>query len=362
MNGDLNSILYLLMIFILTIFTLLLLHIGKHTKSNIYLAIYFISQILGILSFFISPTSKTSNLFYSITQAICYTWGALFYLFISSLLNPKFKLRRISVFHFIPALVVFIILVFHFNSIFKQTFISINSNLFIILSYLFNILIIGYNIAIIYKYFKSSLKEKGVNKPTYKNASTIWIKISVFGFIVSCFVVQIHNIHILESLHLNYIGNVIFLAYFSVLLYVAILNRTITDKIEIVEKYKRSSLKSSISNEILEQIENCMLEDRLYTNPDLSLRNLAVILNIQEKYISEVINKLKGENFSEFVNSYRVSYAMRLLEKDENKDKTMLYILYEAGFNSKTTFNTTFKKVVGCTPIDYKNRFLECDI
>jgi AraC-like DNA-binding protein len=94
----------------------------------------------------------------------------------------------------------------------------------------------------------------------------------------------------------------------------------------------------------------------IYLNPELSLRNLSIALNIQEKYISEAINKLKGQKFSKFITNYRVLYSSELLKKPKNQDKTMLYILFESGFNSKTTFNNSFKKIVGCTPFEYKKK------
>jgi AraC-like DNA-binding protein len=360
MDSELNTIICWLMIFILTLFTILLLHIGRHTKSNIYLAIYFISQIIGILSVFIYPSNKLVFIIYYICQSVCYAWGGLFYLFISSLFEPRFKFKFKTVLHFIPAILVFIILIFYFKRIsikyFDQPLNWLYNNLSPALSYFFNLLIIGYNIAIIYKYYRYFLKGKSANS---KITSTIWVKISVFGFTISCFIVQIHRMHLLPSLNTFLLGNAAFLVYFCVLLYVAIINRTLTDKIEIAEKYKNSSLSSGISNEIMERIQKCMEEDKTYIDPELSLRNLAAILNIQEKYISEVINKLKRQNFSDYVNSYRISYAKSLLKNPENKDKTMLYVLFESGFNSKTTFNNSFKKIVGCTPLEYKKSCLD---
>ena len=338
------------MIFVLTLFTLLLVHIGRHTKSNIYLAIYFISQLVGISSFFFGPTK---NLLLIICQSICFAWGALFYLFISSLFLPGYKFKVIHVLHFLPVIFAFILLLGQTDIIFKSHYLYDHKWIFLnrgfILNTLFSSLIIGYNIAIIYKYYL--FYKKGNNL----NASTIWIRVSVFGFTISCFIVQFGKIHIFQTLNWVNIGNIAFLIYFSILLYVAIVNRTITDKLGTIEKYKKSSLNNNISNEILVLIETYMQNEKPYLDPEFCLRNLSDTLKIQEKYISEVINRLRNLNFSEFVNSYRISYAMELLRKPENKNKTMLFILFESGFNSKTTFNNCFKKIVSCTPLEYKN-------
>jgi AraC-like DNA-binding protein len=350
-----NTVVTILMIFVLTIFSLLLLHIGRHTKSNVYLAVYFISQIVGILTYLFTPSS---HILFLLGKSIYYAWGALFYLFISALLNPGFHFKGKTVLHFIPAALVFILLVNQSNNIFLKfnahQFLWLSKNMNSALNVFFNILIIGYNIAIIYKYYLYSVKAKSTTAFGKINTTSIWIKFSVFGFFISCFVVQLGNTHFFQSINWFIVGMGTFLIYFTILLYIAIINRTITDKIGIVEKYKKSSLNINMSNEIIDQIEIQMQEKKMYLNPELSLKNLSVALNIQEKYISEAINKLKGQNFSEFVNNYRVSYSMQLLKNPENKDKTMLYILFESGFNSKTTFNNSFKKIVGCTPLEFK--------
>lgn len=345
------------MIFVLSMFTLLLFHVGRHTKSNIYLAFYFISQIAGVIPFLFKPSG---HLLFILGQSISYAWGALFYLFISTLFKPSFNFQGKTVLHFIPALFVFVLLIIQSNSAFvnfnSQLFVWIHKNLNNILKEFFKFLIITYNIAIIYKYFKYSKGVKSHKDFTNKNASSIWIKFCVFGFSISCFIVQFANTYINHSVNWFLVGMVTFLIYFTILLYVAIINRTIIDKTGVVEKYKKSSLNYSNSFEIMEQIEIQMQQNKLYLDPELSLRNLSAALNIQEKYISEVINKLKGQNFSEFVNNYRVANAMDLLKNPENNSKTMLYILFESGFNSKTTFNNSFKKIVGCTPLEYKRK------
>jgi len=68
--------------------------------------------------------------------------------------------------------------------------------------------------------------------------------------------------------------------------------------------------------------------------------------------LSQIINESKNINFYDYVNSYRISEAKDLLSS--NCDKTILEILYEVGFNSKSAFNTAFKKFTSVTPSKYK--------
>ncbi len=339
----------ILIIFVLTSFTILLLHIGRHTKSNMFLAAYFISQIAVEFCYLITP----GGMLFLLLTSFCFSWGQLYYLFVVSLIIPEFKFRAKTLFHFIPSLLAFIFLVGkHFN-----VFENYNDHLFTciqkstdnLLNILFNILILGYSIAAIFMYIIHFSKIKTLS------SSKRWINFAVFGFLISSFIARMINFMHIQSDHKFLFGNFIFLIFFCILFYIAIVFRTITDKLSTIEKYKNSTLNSSVSNEILERLEFYMKQKAAYLNPELSLKNLSTALNIQEKYISEVINKLKGMNFSEYINFYRISYAMNLLKDPENKDKTMLYILFESGFNSKTTFNIRFKQVVGCTPLEYKN-------
>ncbi|WP_276965984.1 helix-turn-helix domain-containing protein [Chryseobacterium sp.] len=77
-------------------------------------------------------------------------------------------------------------------------------------------------------------------------------------------------------------------------------------------------------------------------------------IEIPVRELSLLINHQLGQHFYDFVNTYRIENAMNML-KDETKSKvTILEILYEVGFNSKSSFNTAFKKHTGTTPTLYR--------
>jgi AraC-like DNA-binding protein len=72
--------------------------------------------------------------------------------------------------------------------------------------------------------------------------------------------------------------------------------------------------------------------------------------------MSYLINSGFGENFFQFINKYRVERAKELLNIDKLSKYSILGIAFESGFNSKTTFNTTFKKFTNQTPSEYLKR------
>jgi adenylate cyclase len=85
-----------------------------------------------------------------------------------------------------------------------------------------------------------------------------------------------------------------------------------------------------------------------YLNPDLSLRDLANQIDIHPNHLSWILNQSIGKNFNEFINQYRIE-AFKAKAK-ENENLTIEGLAYESGFNSKTVFNTYFKRETGLTP------------
>ena len=105
-----------------------------------------------------------------------------------------------------------------------------------------------------------------------------------------------------------------------------------------------------------EKVESIMLEDKLYRNPGLTLSELAQKVGTNRHSLSKVINDGLGMNFNDFVNSYRVS-EFKILALDENyKNHTLLAIAHIVGFNSKSAFNRSFKKLEQCTPREFLKR------
>ena len=96
-----------------------------------------------------------------------------------------------------------------------------------------------------------------------------------------------------------------------------------------------------------------MTDYKLYLNPDLSLKDLASYLELPTNYVSQLLNQGFNKNFSEYVNTFRVNEFKERALLEENKDLTIMAVAYDSGFNSKTVFNTFFKKIEGITPNTY---------
>jgi AraC-like DNA-binding protein len=93
--------------------------------------------------------------------------------------------------------------------------------------------------------------------------------------------------------------------------------------------------------------------ERLYENPRLALTDIAEKLQTNPTMVSRVVNHCFDMNFNDFVNNYRVEAVKLMLSQNLHQKHTLLGIAYDAGFNSKTTFNRVFKKNTGLSPKEY---------
>jgi len=141
------------------------------------------------------------------------------------------------------------------------------------------------------------------------------------------------------------------------------LEKEIRDAAEIEaskkDKKKNQLVKSQTDNrseQIVSRIMEKMQNEKLFQETELTLQNLANSIGFPSYQVSQAINDRMNKNFYDLVNGCRVEEAKRLLLDPKNKNFTILSIGFEAGFNSKTTFNTIFKKFTGLTPTEFKDK------
>jgi AraC-like DNA-binding protein len=123
-------------------------------------------------------------------------------------------------------------------------------------------------------------------------------------------------------------------------------------------KYGRATVTDEDSNLYLEKLHQYMSNEKPYLSSTLTLKELAERLEINPRVLSRIINEKKGQNFFDFINNYRIDEAKMILSNPSKRKVTILEILYGVGFNSKSVFNTTFKKYTGFTPTEYRKKYL----
>ena len=122
------------------------------------------------------------------------------------------------------------------------------------------------------------------------------------------------------------------------------------------KKYEGSLLSEKQLDQLEQRLQILMQTQQPFLDEKLNRSKLAAQLNIHPKDLSRLINERYQLNYFDFINSYRVKEFQRLLQLEEYQHLSLLGIAFEAGFNSKTTFNTAFKKQTGMTPAEFQKR------
>jgi putative ABC transport system permease protein len=119
-----------------------------------------------------------------------------------------------------------------------------------------------------------------------------------------------------------------------------------------------AAAKPSLPSELREKgswLKKAMETNRYYRDPELSLSSLAEKLDLTTHDLSRLLNTALKKSFNDFINEYRVREVAGKIQNTANDHITLLGIAYESGFNSKTTFNRTFRQLTGKSPAEYKN-------
>lgn len=132
----------------------------------------------------------------------------------------------------------------------------------------------------------------------------------------------------------------------------------------ITEPIELKRLSDEQISELSAKLDDLMINDKIFLENEINLATVAGKLGISIHDTSFLINEVTGDNFYNFINRFRVEEAKELLTSDKSDKLNMLGIAFESGFNSKTTFNTSFKKIVGISPSEYakQNKISDKDV
>ncbi|HRG27761.1 MAG TPA: helix-turn-helix domain-containing protein [Chitinophagales bacterium] len=130
---------------------------------------------------------------------------------------------------------------------------------------------------------------------------------------------------------------------------------TLTTSESGYKKYKNSSLKAETALALKTRLLELMHTEKWYCDNTLKIQDLAVKLEVSTHHLSQVINELCGQTWSDFIMEFRIEAAKQLLA-DPNYGDKILAIAFDCGFNNKATFNAAFKKMTGLSPSSYRKQ------
>ncbi|MCA0893976.1 helix-turn-helix domain-containing protein [Microbulbifer agarilyticus] len=205
-------------------------------------------------------------------------------------------------------------------------------------------------------------------KSTHSNVEKVdvtWIRTLVFGFLVVMVMEAALGIAKMFSLYQPYdlivFEKIGLTGYYTLFVLVNLLVFTGVryfanfESVREPEKPRKPAAEQVCNPALAEEIDKKMHAEKLYLQPDVTIDLLAEGLEIPPRDLSMIINRHFEVNFYEFINRYRIEEAMRLLRSADGQGKTITDIYLEVGFNSKSVFNTFFKKAAGMTPSQYRS-------
>lgn len=123
---------------------------------------------------------------------------------------------------------------------------------------------------------------------------------------------------------------------------------------DMTDTSKPAKISSIEEDKKVQKVKSYMASEKPFLEPSLTIQQLAHQIQLPTKELSVLINHKMGQHFFDFVNEFRIAEAKTILTDSNKKELTVLEILYEVGFNSKSSFNTAFKKYTGTTPTLYR--------
>ncbi|WP_106915378.1 helix-turn-helix domain-containing protein [Chryseobacterium aurantiacum] len=296
----------------------------------------------------------------------------LFYLYVNAVCYSDFTLKRKHLLHLIPFIVVNLILVprlYLAEGAAKEDFFKIMwySPEMLVYQFIGELQFFFYVIAT----FLVIKKYKKIYLENYTNPNTLlykWLSQLTVIFLVIHLCIILKNIvrytqHRDLFIWLNIVAGTVFLMaacwfILKALNYPELFRRidsTIQPTKDFAETLETENKTDETKNIQIGQLRNFMVEKEPFLNPSLTIQELADQVEIPVRELSVLINHHINQHFFDFVNEYRIKKAMTILKDPTRKEVTVLEILYEVGFNSKSSFHTSFKKYTNQTPTAFRN-------
>jgi AraC-like DNA-binding protein len=212
-------------------------------------------------------------------------------------------------------------------------------------------------------YIKKSFKTLGISFFSSGISSISWLRNFIFLMFAVLISVGVASSYFEGDLGMYIVGSlisaVIYATSFNVIRSSDYFKENIDDPFHPKLKYEKSTLQDTEKELIIEQLKQCMEVDKEFKNNLVSLPSISKKLNFPVHHISQVINEKLGQTFFEMIAVYRIQEAKSILEDSSKEHLIIEEIAEEVGYNSKSAFNRSFKKIVGITPSEYKNKWMK---
>lgn len=283
--------------------------------------------------------------------------GPLIYLYVNSFLKRSEIFNVRTFLHFLPFIGAIIYLLIFYTGV--DRFIIWES----IIDLKTTILILTHNLIYIVLTLLSmkstTISFRGFYKSILISSNNRWLQILLVGFIV-IWIVNLNSFALYMIVQrpgwCAYTASIYALTAFLFINTIMFLLLLKPDVYYIIAKYKSNKLEESVKLEYLQRLNSHMETHKPFLNPDITLEILAAEITVSPRILSQIINEKYRKNFKSFILEYRIKESMKILADEKHSNLTILEVLYQVGFNSKSAFNNQFKLFTNLTPLEYRSR------
>lgn len=364
-------------VFVSLLMAFFLLTVKTENKlANRLFAWFFIISAIDLSGFFVTDYIQDYLDLMIFRWTICLLAMPLFYLYVLSVCYSDFRLKWKHLVHLLPILLVNLVFI-------PRLYLASNADMKLLSGdlehmpeiYLIQILIEFQYVFYIVSAFLILKKYREIYLENYTNPSTSTYK---YLFQMTTVFLIAHGLVALKNLlrysdyrqmflWLNVVVGSVAL-FITCWLVMKALNhpelfRGINSKLqltkdilpEVEEKTASKNVQDDAISSQISTLKQYMAQKEPFLDPSLTIQELANQIDIPVRDLSVLINHHMDQHFFDFVNEYRIQKAMGILKDQSRSQLTVLEILYEVGFNSKSSFNTSFKKHTNLTPTAYRN-------
>lgn len=346
---------------------------GK-SLSNKLLSIIFLMLLIAVINFYLIIFGQAKDfpklLFFDDTFMLAY--GPLLYLFTQSVIFKNYGLDKKQLLHLLPffislGLFMFFVL-FTDQESFDNSIKQVTTQNVPIFFRIMEMLILSHIFYYLYRAKTVTRKVMGTTMGIYSSFNQDNFRLLQFILNSFLFLFGLSLLHSFlpfigfkNGLFITLLLLILFMLYFVNAVLIRMLNQSasisggITQSVfKKKEKYADSSLSTRDLQGYKDKLQSYMIDNERYLDNELSIHDLSKEINISSKLCSQVINEGFDCNFFDFVNKFRIERAKSLLTDSTDEKLTISEVMYDAGFNSKSSFNTAFKKFTKKTPTQFK--------
>jgi AraC-like DNA-binding protein len=358
-----------LSILLLIIFSVFLFTLKKErNRGSLFLASFMAARAFMLISFVSWDYFIVWKAPYLAVMAapFLYLYCPLLYLYTKAQTNPQYIFKKVEWLHFLPAAIIMLWYLLYFiirPFDVKIDMIKTGTVFYPVISWKIwmwlQLLIYGplciyllnrYVIDI--KNYQSSINEKVISWLSFLIYAFLLWKVIFLSYYLASFITG--NNHLIFQI----IVEIFFLFYAIGIIYFSLRFPEIHFRHEEKPKYKTSPLTIENKQVLKASIDKFMKKEKPFLDPGFDLAQLSAATSIPMHHLSQMFSEVFNQNFYDYCNKCRIEEILDLMADPHNFKKTILELMFIAGFNSKSVFNSSFKKFIGITPREYKRNIV----